>query len=113
MGVRNIWVLPQSQIRCLKADGKGKFTSAEGRASVSRAGEHSEREVCSVSISYASLPLTLMDGFVFPVFAIGYSGAHGVRVTLRQREQENPFEQYSSLRRQFEIRTSGDKHPFV
>jgi hypothetical protein len=54
-----------------------------------------------------------MDGFVFPVFAIGYSGAHGVRVTLRQREQENPFEQYSSLRRQFEIRTSGDKHPFV
>jgi hypothetical protein len=55
-----------------------------------------------------------MDGFVFTNFAIDYleKGAHGVRGTLKQGEQENSFGQYSSLRKQFEIRTC-DKQLFV
>jgi hypothetical protein len=59
--------------------------------------------------------LSLMDGFGFTIFAIGYleKGAHEVRVSLKQGEQENSFEQYSSLSKQFEIRTSGDKQLFV
>jgi hypothetical protein len=40
-------------------------------------------------------------------------GAHRVRGTLKQAEQENSFGQYSSLSKQFEIRTSGDKQLFV
>jgi hypothetical protein len=40
---------------------------------------------------------------------IGYA----VKGTLKQGEQENSFGQYSSLSKQFEIRTSGDKQLFV
>jgi hypothetical protein len=40
-------------------------------------------------------------------------GACRVRGTLKQREQENPFGQYSSLSKQFEIRTLGNKQLFV
>jgi hypothetical protein len=36
-------------------------------------------------------------------------GACRVRGTLKQREQENSFGQYSSLNKQFEVRTFGDK----
>jgi hypothetical protein len=36
-----------------------------------------------------------MDGFGFTIFAIE-KGAHGVRRTLKQEEQENSFGQYSS-----------------
>jgi hypothetical protein len=51
-----------------------------------------------------------MDGF-----AIDYleKGAYGVRGTLKQGEQENSFGQYSSLSKQFKIRTSGDKQLLV
>jgi hypothetical protein len=52
-----------------------------------------------------------MDWFVFTIFTIGYleKGARGVRRTLKQGEQDNSFEQYSSLSKQFETRISGDK----
>jgi hypothetical protein len=40
-------------------------------------------------------------------------GTRGVRGTLKQGEQENSFGQYSSLSKQFEIRTSGNKQLFV
>jgi hypothetical protein len=36
-----------------------------------------------------------------------------VRGTLKQGEQENSFGEYSSLSKQFEIRTAGDKQLFV
>jgi hypothetical protein len=59
-----------------------------------------------------------VDWFGFTIFAIGYleKGApflSGIRGTLKQEEQENSFGQYSSLSKQFEIRTSGDKQLFV
>jgi hypothetical protein len=56
-----------------------------------------------------------MDGFGFTIFVIGYleKGAHGVRRTLKQVEQENSVGQYPSSSKQFEIRTSGDKQLFV
>jgi hypothetical protein len=59
----------------------------------SKAGEHTEQEVCSVFISNASLPLTLMGGFGFTIFATVYleKGAHEVRGTLKQGEQEHSF----------------------
>jgi hypothetical protein len=68
-----------------------------------------------VSSLFISLPLILMDCFGFTIFAIGYleKGARGERGTLKQEEQENSFGQYSSLSKQFEIRTSGDKQLFV
>jgi hypothetical protein len=46
---------------------------------------------------------------------IGYleKGVPGVRGTFKQGEQENSFGWYSSLNKQFEIRTSGDKQLFV
>jgi hypothetical protein len=46
---------------------------------------------------------------------IGYleKGTHWVRGTLKKGEQEISFEQYSSLCKQFEIKTSGDKQFFV
>jgi hypothetical protein len=74
--------------------GKAKFTSTEGCASYqSKAGEHTEQEVHSDFISHASLPLTLMDGFGFSIFTIGYleKEARGVRKTLKQGGQENYF----------------------
>jgi hypothetical protein len=40
-------------------------------------------------------------------------GVHGIRGTLKQEEQENSFGQYSSLRVQFGIKTSGNKQHFV
>jgi hypothetical protein len=53
-----------------------------------------------------------MDGLGFTIFAIR-KGARGVRGTLKQGEQENSLGEYSSLSKQFEIRTSGDKQLFV
>jgi hypothetical protein len=55
-----------------------------------------------------------MDGFGFTVFVIDYleKGIWG-KGALKQGEQENSFGQYSSLSKQFEIRTSGDKQLFV
>jgi hypothetical protein len=51
-----------------------------------------------------------MNWFGFTIFTIGYieKGARGVRGTLKQGEQENFWGQYSSLSKQFEIRTTGD-----
>jgi hypothetical protein len=56
-----------------------------------------------------------MDWFGFTIFTTGYleKGAHGVRGTLKQGGQENSFEQYSSLSKQLEIRTPGDKQLFI
>jgi hypothetical protein len=50
--------------------------------------EHTEQ---GVSLVFISLPLTLMDGFEFTIFGIGYleNGARGVKGALKQREQEN------------------------
>jgi hypothetical protein len=54
-------------------------------------------------------------GLGSPIFMIGYleKGACVVRGTLKQGEQENSFGKYSSLSKQFEIRTSGNKQLFV
>jgi hypothetical protein len=56
-----------------------------------------------------------MAGFGLTIFAIGYleKGAREVRGTLKQGKQENSFGQYSSLSKQFEIRTSGNKQLFL
>jgi hypothetical protein len=53
-----------------------------------------------------------MDWFGFTIFEIGYLEKRVcvVRGTLKQGEQENFFGQCSSLSKQLEIRTSGNKH---
>jgi hypothetical protein len=89
---------------------KNCFTSAEGCSH--RPEPDRQNTLSGDSGQFLSLSaLSLMDGFGFTIFAIGYleKGAHEVRVSLKQGEQENSFEQYSSLSKQFEIRTSSDK----
>jgi hypothetical protein len=62
--------------------------------------------VSSVFVSFAPDPA---GWFGFTIFMSGYleKGARGERGTLKQGEQENSFGQYSSLSKQFEIRTYG------
>jgi hypothetical protein len=49
------------------------------------------------------------------MFMIGYleKGVCGVKGTLNQGEQENSFGQFSSLSKQFEIRSPGNKQLFI
>jgi hypothetical protein len=56
-----------------------------------------------------------MVWFGFTIFSIGYLEKEACRVrgTLKQGEQENSFGQYSSLSKQFEIETAGNKQFFV
>jgi hypothetical protein len=84
------------------------FSSAEGCSHRPRSERQNTFEwgISSVFLSLCPHP----DGcFEFTSFATGYleKGARELRVTLKQGEQENSFGQYSSLRKQFEIGTSG------
>jgi hypothetical protein len=58
-----------------KADGQGKiYFCRRVCLQPASAGQHSEQEARSAFISNTSLPLTLMDGLGFTIFAIGYLG---------------------------------------
>jgi hypothetical protein len=83
---------------------KKSFTFAEGCSH--RPESDRQNTLSGISLVFISLSLTLMDGFGFTIFAIDYleKGAHGVRGSLKQAEQENSFRQYSSLSKQLEIR---------
>jgi hypothetical protein len=76
---------------------KKSFTSAGVCSHTPEPDRQNTLRGCQLSF-YLSLSLTLMDGFGFTIFAIAClgKGAHWVRGTLKQKEQENSFEQYSS-----------------